>query len=107
MSEWKAQVVLSGRQRKILRGLAHGLDPVVHVGKERISDEVVAQVDRALEAHELIKVRFLEGRSESVELLAELVDRTGSAVAGRIGHVAILYRPRLDPEKRSIRLPEA
>lgn len=99
-------IELTGRQRRILRGLAHGLEPVVHVGRERVTDEVVAQVDRALEAHELIKIRFLDGKSAKSELIAELVRRTGALEAGRIGHVAMLYRPRTDPEKRSIRLPD-
>jgi len=100
-------MTLSGKQRKYLRGLAHALDPVVHVGKEGISDELAAQVDRALESHELIKVRFLGGRPEQPALVGELLARTGAAEAGRIGHVAILYRPRAQPEKRKIRLPPA
>jgi len=95
---------LSGRQRRQLRGLAHALDAVVHVGKGGLTDEVVAQVDRALETHELIKVRFLEGKAERTELGPELARRTSAAEAGGVGHVAILYRAHPDPEKRRIRL---
>jgi RNA-binding protein len=96
---------LSGRQRKHLRGVAHALEPLVQVGKGLLTDEVVAQVDRALAGHELIKVRFLEGREAKDELAAELARRTGAELAGRIGHVAILYRPHPDPEQRRIRVP--
>lgn len=96
---------LSAKQRKALRGLAHDLEPVVHVGKGGASAEVVRQVDRALDAHELIKVRFVAGKAEKAALVAELVARSGAAAAGTVGHVAILYRPHSDPAKRKIRLP--
>lgn len=97
-------MMLSGKQKRTLRGLAHDLEPVVHVGKAGLSDELVAQVARALDAHELIKVRVLVGKDEKDELLAELERATGAAEAGRVGHVSILYRRHPDPEKRRIRL---
>ena len=93
---------LTSKQRRALRGLAHGLSPVVHVGKAGISDETAGQIDRALEAHELIKVRFLAGKEEKGLAVAEIVRRTGAAEAGRVGHVSILYRPHPDPAKRRI-----
>lgn len=96
---------LSSRQRKHLRGLAHDLEPVVHVGKLGATDELARQVDRALDAHELIKLRFVAGKQEKADVVAELCRRTGAATAGTVGHVAILYRPQADPEKRKIRLP--
>jgi RNA-binding protein len=96
---------LSSRQRKYLRGLAHDLEPVVHVGKGGASDDLVRQVGRALDAHELIKVRFVAGKDEKAALVDELVARTGAAAAGTVGHVAILYRPQTDPAKRKIHLP--
>jgi len=96
---------LTSSQRKRLRGLAHALEPLVHVGKSGVTDELATQIDRALDAHELVKVRFLEGKSEKAELVAELCARTGAAAAGTVGHVAILYREHPDPEKRRIELP--
>ena len=95
---------LTPRQRKRLRALAHDLDPVVQVGKELVTEPIVRQLDAALAAHELVKVRFLEGKREKAELLAELVHRTGAVVAGVVGHVAILYRAHPEEEKRRIRL---
>lgn len=93
---------LSGRQRRHLRGLAHDLEPVVHLGKGGLSADLVAQVDRALAAHELIKVRFVAGKEERRALAAELAARTGAALAGLVGHVAILFRRQADPEKRRV-----
>ncbi len=97
-------MTLTGKQRKQLRGLAHDLDPVVQVGKEGVTDAVLAQVDRALEAHELIKIRFLGGRAEMDEGIGAIARGTGAEAAGSVGHVAILFRPRADPEKRRIRI---
>lgn len=92
------------RQRRRLRGLAHGLDPLVQVGKGLLTDAVVRQLDRALEAHELVKVRLLEGKQARRELAAELAHRTGAALAGLVGHVAIYYRAARDEKDRRIRL---
>jgi RNA-binding protein len=97
---------LTGRQRRHLRGLAHALRPVVQVGKGGASEAVVAQIERALADHELIKVRFVGGKEEKAERIAAIVAATGAAEAGRGGHVAILYRRQPDPQKRRIELPE-
>ena len=95
-------MTLSGKQKRTLRGLAHDLEPVVHVGKAGLTDELVGQIARALDAHELIKVRVLVGKDEKDELVAEIERVTGAAEAGRVGHVAILYRRHPDPDKRRI-----
>jgi RNA-binding protein len=95
---------LTSRQRKLLRGLAHALEPVVRVGKEGVTAALAAEVGRALDAHELIKVRFLDGKREKDRLVAELEAATGAAEAGRVGHVSVLYREHPDPAQRKIRL---
>lgn len=97
---------LTSRQRKYLRGLAHAFEPIVHVGKGGVTDALLVQIEHALDHHELIKVRFVDGKEAKAELVAEIVARTGAAEAGRVGHVAILYRAQTDPEKRRIELPD-
>lgn len=95
---------LTPRQRKYLKGLAHSLDPVVRVGKARVSDEVVAETARTIEAHELIKVRIDADDSGSRgELAALLAERTGADVVGSVGKIAILYKARREDPK--IKLP--
>ena len=101
-----AAVELDSRQRRRLRGLAHALAPAVQVGKGLASDELVAELARALDDHELVKVRFLAGREAKRELAAELARRTGAGLAGLVGHVAILYRRHPDPARRKVRLEE-
>ncbi len=99
-----SSLTLSSRQRKHLRGLAHGLSPVVLIGVKGLAAEQVKAVEEALLAHELIKVRFLEhkDKEEKRKLIDAIVEATGAVVAGIIGHVAILYRPHPDPAKRRI-----
>lgn len=97
---------LNSGQRKYLRSLAHSLEPTVIVGKQGVSDMLVRAVSQELDAHELIKVRFNEFKEKKKELSAEIVRRTGASLAGIIGHVAMIYRPHDEPEKRRIVLPE-
>ena len=84
---------LTSRQRRHLRGLAHGLDPVVLVGAQGVTAAVVKQTGTALEAHELIKVRFAEG-IDARELSDDLATRSRAELAQVIGRVAVLYRRR-------------
>lgn len=94
----------STEQRRYLRGLAHEFEPVVRIGKARVTPEVAAEADRSLEAHELIKVRIdVEGGYERRALAEDLAERTRSAVITSIGKIAVLYRPR--EENPKIRLP--
>ncbi len=96
---------LSGAQRKYLRGLAHGLKPVVQVGKSGITESLLASLEEALTSHELIKLKFVDHKEQRRELSAEIAERTDSEQVAMIGHVAVLYRPSREPEGRRIRLP--
>jgi RNA-binding protein len=95
---------LTGKQRRFLRAEAHGLEPVVMVGKEGLSDTVLQAVRDALLAHELIKVRLLDTAPlERQELADQLPGRVKAEVAGLIGRVLILYKRH--PHKPQIVLP--
>jgi RNA-binding protein len=91
--------VLTGRQRKFLRGKAHNLDAVVWVGQDGVSDGVLGAVDEALTTHELIKVRLREPEDKRGDA-ARLADGTKSVLCGLIGHTVVLYRPH--PEQPRI-----
>jgi len=93
---------LTSAQRKRLRGLAHGLNPLVQLGKSGLTDAALAQIEKELADHELIKVRFLAGKQAKDALVVEMEQRLRCGAAGRVGHVAILYRPHADPDKRQI-----
>ena len=93
---------MTGKQRRYLRALGHHLQAVLQVGHEGVSDALVRAAGEQLEAHELIKVRILEGndRHETAELLAQ---KSGAEVAQVLGRTALLYRRR--KEKPAIELP--
>lgn len=100
---------LTSTQKKYLRGLAHRRKPVVLIGQKGITSTLIKAIDEALEAHELIKIRFLDikEKEEKADTTDFIVKRTGSQAVGRIGHTVIFYRPRKEPEKRKIRLPDS
>jgi RNA-binding protein len=97
---------LSNAQKRYLRGLAHDLKPVILVGAKGVTPALLAELDLALEQHELIKARVAaEDRETRDQWIAALVDGARAALIGRIGHVAVLYRPRKD--KPLVILPKA
>jgi RNA-binding protein len=96
---------LKGSQRRYLRSLANQMKPMVHVGKNGLSEDVKAAIDEALEDHELIKIRFLDFKDQKKELSAEIEKSCHCDMVGMIGHVALFYRQQGDAEKRVIKLP--
>ena len=84
---------MDSAQRKALKAKAHKLDPLVQIGAKGLTDEVVAEVDRALRAHQLIKVRAatLERPARS-EAFQSLCERTRAELVQEVGKVLVLYR---------------
>jgi RNA-binding protein len=99
---------VNSRQRKYLRGLAHGLKPVVFVGQKGLTATLGSALDEALDAHELIKVKFVEFKEKDhkADLTARIETDCGAILVGLIGHTAIFYRAHRDPQKRRIELPD-
>jgi RNA-binding protein len=98
-------MTLSEKQKKHLRRLAHSMNPIVMLGNAGLTDGVVAELDRALTDHELVKVTARVGDRETRDgTLATLASRTASELVQRIGHVGVFYRRRADLPK--ILLPD-
>jgi len=88
---------LTPRERAHLKARAHALEPVVHIGGSGATDRVVAEIERALTAHELIKVKInSDDRADRVALGDEICSRTQATAVHRVGKVLILWRPRAD-----------
>lgn len=97
---------LTAAQARFLRGQAHGIKAMLQVGGKGITDALVAEIDAALEHHELIKVKVGgSDRDARDAMIADLAARTSSALVQRIGHVAVLYRE--STERRQIVLPRS
>ncbi|WP_460763932.1 ribosome assembly RNA-binding protein YhbY [Lysobacter fragariae] len=98
--------VLTSAQTRFLRGQAHDLKAMLQVGGKGITDALVAEVDLALEHHELIKIKVAaEDREARDAMIDQIAERAEAALVQRIGHTAVLYRPSKD--KRHIVLPRA
>ena len=90
--------VLTTRERARLKARAHALEPILQVGKTGVQDAVVAELDRALTAHELVKLKINEpDRDAREEIATALADRTSAALVQRVGKIAVLWRP--NPEE--------
>ncbi|WP_137167112.1 ribosome assembly RNA-binding protein YhbY [Salinimonas lutimaris] len=95
---------LSNKQKQFLKGLAHSLKPVVQLGGNGLTEGVVAEIDNALNHHELIKVKVpTDDREEKTLIIDAIVRETEAVKVQVIGHTLIIYRPS---EERKIQLPK-
>ena len=88
---------LSPIERKKLKARAHALDPIVHIGGKGLTDAVIAEIGRALDAHELIKVRAgsME-RDDREAAYVEICNRLAAQPVQHIGKVFVIYRTKPD-----------
>lgn len=95
---------LNEPQKRYLRGLAHHIKPVVLMGARGLTANVLAEIERALEDHELVKVKLNPGDREQRTLdVTRIREETGAKLVQRVGNIACLYRRH--PEKPKIALP--
>lgn len=88
-------VALTPRERAHLKARAHVLEPKVMVGHGGLTPAVIAEIDRALTAHELIKVKILgDDRAAREAMGDEICTGTDAAPVQRVGKVIVLWRPR-------------
>ena len=93
-------VHLSPRERQRLEARAHSLEPSVRIGHAALTDAVVAEIDRTLTAHKLIKIRIdAPDREMRADLCDEICTRVDAAEVQRVGKVLVLWRPA--PEEDS------
>ncbi|MBT8144687.1 MAG: ribosome assembly RNA-binding protein YhbY [Gammaproteobacteria bacterium] len=98
--------MLKENQKKFLRGRGHDLKPVVLVGNAGLTAAVIREINGALTAHELIKVKLRVGdRDERDIAIATLLEQSGAELVQRVGNTALLFRR--NDEKPRIELPRA
>lgn len=98
-------ILITGKQRSYLKGLGNNIDPIFQLGKGGLSENFIKQVDDALEARELIKIKILQNCSlEPKEVASELAEKTGAEFVQSIGSKFILYRE--SKENKKIQLPK-
>ena len=90
-------ISLTTRERAHLKARAHAMEPRVQIGKTGLTDAVVAEIDRALKAHELIKVRVGAPDRDARQALCDAIAaRADAAQVQRVGKVLVLWRPKPD-----------
>lgn len=96
-------LTLTTKQLQYLKSLAHHLKPIVLLGNNGLTEGVIAEIDQALEHHELIKVKIAGANRETKQLIIDAICRETSATKVQlIGHILIIYRQAKEP---TIKLP--
>jgi len=92
---------LTAERKKQLRTLGHNLNPVVTVAGKGLSETVITEINRALNDHELIKVKFAVGdRDIKNQLIDQMIDETGAQIAQKIGNIALIVREAKKPNAK-------
>ncbi|MPQ77020.1 ribosome assembly RNA-binding protein YhbY [Hydrogenovibrio sp. JE_KL2] len=95
---------LSIQQIKFLRGIAHGLNPVVTIGINGVTDSLMEEVESSLAHHELLKIKLAAAeRDDRKTIIDHVVQQTGSQLVQSIGKVFVIFRAK---EKSEIILPK-
>ncbi len=98
--------MITSKQRSYLRSLAHHEDPIVYIGKDGVTENVIKEIDICLENRELIKVKLQESCDLDPKAVAnEMAEILGAEFVQAIGRKFCLYRQAKDKEKRKIELP--
>lgn len=97
---------LTGAQRSHLRGLGQTLDDSLKVGRNGLTPEFFAELQKLLRAHELVKLRFIGAdRDERSALCTRIADEGRCVLVGAVGHTALFYRQHPEPKQRKVELP--
>lgn len=96
---------LSQEKKKQLRSIGHNLNPVVTVAGNGLSENVLIEINRALDDHELIKVKFAVGdRDLKKTLLTEVASATQSTLVQSIGNIGLYFKPAKQPDPKKSNL---
>lgn len=96
---------LTGAQKSFLRGLGQKLDPALKAGRQGLTPEFFAELQKLLRAHELVKLRFIGAeRDERAALCAQIAEEGRCVFVGAVGHTALFYRQNPEPTERRINL---
>ncbi|BEV73373.1 MULTISPECIES: YhbY family RNA-binding protein [unclassified Paludibacterium] len=99
------KIELATFERQYLKGLAHGVDPVVMIGNQGLSESVMREIAISLDAHELIKIRVQgDDRDARIAMFEQICDQLDAAPVQHIGKLLVIWRPS---DKQRIVLPKS
>ncbi|WP_178861739.1 ribosome assembly RNA-binding protein YhbY [Thiomicrorhabdus cannonii] len=95
---------LSINQKKYLRGIAHGLNPIIIIGANGVTESLMAELDSTLSHHELLKIKIASAeREDRKEMIDYVVKATGALLVQSIGKTFVIYRQN---EETNVPLPK-
>ena len=83
-----------------LRGRGQLLEPTVRLGRQGLTPDLLAELNRFLDSKELVKLRFVEFKDQRKTLAPQIAEQSNSTLIGLVGHTALYFRQQTDPEKR-------
>jgi RNA-binding protein len=90
---------LTNNQKKYLRGIAHGLNPMIMIGANGVTESLMAELESTLAHHEILKIKIASAdRDERKEIIQHLVDETGALLVQTIGKICVIYRQNDESE---------
>ncbi|MFT2092706.1 ribosome assembly RNA-binding protein YhbY [Paraglaciecola sp. 2405UD69-4] len=97
-------MTLSNKQKQFLKGLAHTLKPVVQLGNNGLTEGVMAEIEGAINHHELIKVKVpTDDKEEKTLIMDAIIRESGAIKVQAIGHTLVMYKPS---DEKKIELPK-
>ncbi|GAB2703964.1 ribosome assembly RNA-binding protein YhbY [Paenibacillus thermoaerophilus] len=98
--------MLTGKQKRYLRSLAHHLDPIFQVGKAGVNEAQLRSISEALDVRELVKISILTScEDDRFEVSEALASGTGAELVQTIGKTVVLYKQAREEKDRKIQLP--
>lgn len=85
--------MLTGKQRAKLKKLAHNENPIINIGKNSVTDELIGAIDEALEKRELVKIKILNNNLDDPDyIIEELLEKLNAEFVSYIGNIITIYR---------------
>lgn len=95
---------LSVNQKKYLRGIAHGLNPMIIIGANGVTDSLMAELDSTLSHHEILKIKIASAEREDRKIIIDhVIKETGALLVQSIGKIFVIYRQN---EENQLPLPK-
>jgi RNA-binding protein len=90
---------LTNNQKKYLRGIAHGLNPMIMIGANGVTESLMAELESTLDHHEILKIKVASAdRDERKQIIKHLLDETGALLVQTIGKICVIYRQNEESE---------
>ena len=93
---------LESKERSYLTKLSNSVEPIIRIGKNGLTENILTAINELLDNKELIKIKFIDFKEEKVQVAQEIALKTDSFLVRVIGNIAIFYKMSSDPEKRKI-----